>query len=245
MAVRFDSGTDRLVRTANLPPTTGFTICGWFRRVSHSGIYASFMGFGDVSSSPNRSYEFAWGSDGVLEINTYPSGAATDFATTYGNGEWFFAAMSGSSSTSTLKVYAGDFSKVPLEEVTATWTANVFAAVWIGDNGYGESGDFRAAAIKIWDAQLTAAELENERFSLLPKRLSNLNVWSPLFYGATERVLDYSGNGRNFTTGGTLADEEAPPISWHSGQHKRIFFFSAPPVTATSAGEYIDAGWIV
>lgn len=219
MAIRFDNTTERLLRTANVPDDRAFTLCGWFQRVSHAGVFAALYGLSNTTSSPNRAIECGWDSAGSLYVTTYDGGANTFFATNYTNGQWFFGALTGGASV--LNAYAGGPSVGVLEQITATFPiAYTPGALWVGDNGWGESANFRAAAIKGWDTALTAAELGNERWYYTPQRRANLNLWTPLF--AHTDVQDHSGNARNWTTTGTLSTEDGPPIAW-SPRARRYF----------------------
>jgi len=82
----------------------------------------------------------------------------------------------------------------------------------------------RIAAFKLWDATLTAAEIQLEMQTYVPQRLANINRWTPLLPGTTERLADYSGSGLNWTSGGTPTDESDPPIVWDLIQPR--FYFS-------------------
>jgi hypothetical protein len=82
--------------------------------------------------------------------------------------------------------------------------------------GYGLA-NVRAAHIKIWTAALTEGEIYNEMTLARPIRSANLHIWSPGFPG-TQRTVDYSGNGYDWTAGGTLTDEDPPAVAWGAGR---------------------------
>lgn len=81
--------------------------------------------------------------------------------------------------------------------------------------GQNEWFDGDIAGIKVWNAELTKAELELEANQLSPVRTANLHAYYPLQSVAT-MLLDYSGNGRNLapiTTGGSWTVQSGPTIS--------------------------------
>jgi hypothetical protein len=96
---------------------------------------------------------------------------------------------------------------------TSTMTPTILRC---GDTVWGgEWWDGRIANLKLWEAQLTLAQIAAERWVMKPQRTADLYGWWPFMGGSdAERVRDYSGNGNDFTVGGTLTDEAAPPIPW-------------------------------
>jgi len=75
----------------------------------------------------------------------------------------------------------------------------------------------RVAYLKAWTAALSEAEILAEVNAIRPVRALNLYGFWPAFPGSGERIADYSGNGRSWTEGGTLTDEDPPPVSWGAG----------------------------
>lgn len=71
----------------------------------------------------------------------------------------------------------------------------------------------RFANVIIEDATWTAAEVLQQYQRLLPQR-APVWAWYATEFGATERVLDRSGNARNVTATGTITDEDPPPVSY-------------------------------
>ena len=70
----------------------------------------------------------------------------------------------------------------------------------------------RIALAKMWSAALTPAEIALERETARPCRFTDLWNWAPLML-ATE-LVDYGGNARDWTAGGTLTTEDGPPVHW-------------------------------
>ena len=78
--------------------------------------------------------------------------------------------------------------------------------------------DCRIAYSKIWNnVQLSAEEILNEMNSIRPVRTDGLWAFYPHMPDASERLADYSGNGRTLSQTGTITDEDPPPVSWVVG----------------------------
>jgi hypothetical protein len=73
--------------------------------------------------------------------------------------------------------------------------------------------DAKIAAFKCWDAVLTTAELERERWTYLPKRYANIHLWSPFISDLEEYAADPP---KSWTVNGTPTEESGPPIAWGS-----------------------------
>jgi hypothetical protein len=78
-------------------------------------------------------------------------------------------------------------------------------------------GDLQDAVF--YNAALSAAEIAALYSARLPKRRNNLLVHLPCFPGSN-RIVDYSGLGNNFTATGSPADSSVvpPPAGWGSGR---------------------------
>ncbi len=152
MAVLFNATADELIRSASLPSSTSFSVCG---------CAIACTGTGDIDF------------DGYWAL---PSDAA--FTTVNNRG-------------------------ADMTELNLT----------LGNDIANERFGGRIAAVKVWDAVLTSAELQNERHTYTPKRHTNLHLWSPLIpKGGGTSFLDYSPNSRHWTQGGTVTDVDGPPI---------------------------------
>lgn len=218
MAVRFDAAADRLLRTANLPSTELYSVCFWWYPVSITGFSVVFDLDANSGSDQNEDEFGTTTNDGgtTWQTTSYvdKAGAATQVdGGVIAAGNWYHIGISRESATS-LKIYLnGVLDITNTRDVTGRTAATrmEFGGAHSA-NKYAHNG--RVACLKVWDAGLTQAEIQDEIYTILPKRTANLNVWSPTFPGATERGLDYSGNVRNWTQSGTLTDEDQPPVSW-------------------------------
>ncbi len=210
MATRFDTDGDGLDRTTSLLDYNNpYSFMGWFYLVTDRNNFTTFM----VVHQSTGSYDHL-GTDGsgtLLRLDDIGSAAnGTDLALT----TWYHLAMVRESATS-LKAYLNGV-------VDLTLTNNAGSRGGVVHNeistftGLTRHASARVQAIKMYDAALTQAEVQQEMRSILPRRLANINAWYPCFPGSTERLKDYSGNGRNWTEVGTLSDEDPGPLGWGS-----------------------------
>lgn len=201
MAIRFDAAADNLSRTTNLPAATGYTAMGWFRIVVDRNDYGSFIAYGTAAGSYHA---VGLDLDGTtLQIYNGGSGGSGMALTV---GTWYHIAMT--SDGTTLRAYVNGV------QSTSIGYRAPGAKFWIGGDPEGFWFNGNVAGIKIYDAVLSAAEIAAEMHSYRPLRLANINAWYPCFAGTSERLRDYSGNGRDWTAGGTLTDEDGPPLTW-------------------------------
>lgn len=73
---------------------------------------------------------------------------------------------------------------------------------------------YRFHSVKQWSRALTAEQITSERLVNRPLLWTNLEGWWPTLPGASYRLLDQSGKGRDFIASGTLADEAGPSLAW-------------------------------
>ncbi len=211
MAVRFDADADRLLRTTDLLNyNAAYTIMGWIYILS-SLTFETIFGFNDNSAS-NEDTVYTRSSDTAFRFSVNGGGFGGSIA--YALNTWYHVALVRSSATA-LTIYVNGVA----EGTTATTDVSARATVTRMESGGALSTnqdrlDGRVAAIKAWSTNLTVAEILQEMVAIHPIRTANLYGWWPAFPGTTERLIDYSGNGRDWTAAGTLADEDPPPVSW-------------------------------
>ncbi|HXV42413.1 MAG TPA: LamG-like jellyroll fold domain-containing protein [Anaerolineae bacterium] len=214
MAVRFDAAADRLLRTTDLPDcNAAYTWMAWIYLVSDLNAVSNLFVFSDNSNGITEAAQTA--NDGVtLQINVRgPSGTGTVNGTLLNVGQWYHVAMVRETTTS-VKIYLDG-----VLDATSTIDVSTRGAATRMEHGAKFSGnqqrsDSRQFAIKFWSTNLSLAEIQNEMRTIRPHRTANLYGWWPCFPGATERLRDYSGNSRDWTEGGTLTDEDPPPLGW-------------------------------
>lgn len=215
MAIRFDSGGECLLRSSNLPASTAFTACGWFNKRGSGGTTLSTIAIIVPSSGGGYigAYSTVGGSKFGIQTDTsagmVSGGAVTD-------NQWYFVAMSGAGTGATdAKLRYAAHGASSLTTVANNGSSFTSAYLVVGMNNAEYWGNQTVAGWKVFDRALTDAELLNEMYRLTPASTTNLNSWSPMFHSTVaDAAKDYSGNGNNWITNGTLSLEDGPPVSW-------------------------------
>lgn len=233
MAVRFDNSGETLSRTTNLPSITSFSFMAWCRRRVTRNAFAGVLTFGAAASSRYYGVYLERTSNPILVV--WDGGALTN-GSALTDDVWYHVAMTvaGTGAGQFLVYLNGTLA------ITASGNAlNSAATLQVGASLDNEWLNGTVAAIKIYDAVLTAAEIQAEMWSIRPRRTANLyGVW-PCWNGSGERTRDYSGNERNWTEGGTLTDEDGANALWYVSRPYVL------PQTATSGNVYVDTGTAV
>lgn len=215
MAIRFDSSGECLLRASNLPASTAFTACGWFNKRGSGGTTLSVIAIIVPSSGGGYigAYSTVDGSKFGIQTDTsagmVSGGAVTD-------NQWYFVAMSGAGTGATdAKLRYAAHGASSLTTVANNGSSFTSAYLVVGMNNAEYWGNQTVAGWKVFDRALTDAELLNEMYRLTPASTTNLNSWSPMFHSTVaDAAKDYSGNGNNWITNGTLSLEDGPPVSW-------------------------------
>lgn len=226
MAVRFDASTDRLLRTSGLLDyNSAYTWMGWAYLVSNLGTTSTFWVLDD--NSANNVDWLRTNTDGLtIQLRAVSGGSGNSVnGTTLSTGVWYHLALV-REDASTLKAYLDG----ALDATNTTSVTGRTAATRQEHGGRSAStspSDSRVAAIKAWSAALTQAEIQQERWFVRPIRTANLHGFWPCFPGSAERLIDYSGNGRDWGTAGTLTDEDPPPVGWGSDSPPVVYMLAA------------------
>lgn len=220
MSVRFDAAADRLLRTASLLSfNAAYT---WMLPVyltSDLNADTTILCF-NTNDGVNFENEDWLGcdTDGVT-LQVYCNNGGS-FSTANGAalsiGQWATVAMVRETSTSLRAYIATSNFNLAL---TATNTTNITGRTSATRQEMG--GEYSTNDLRLdgrvgntlqWSEALSAAQLRWQVRQVRPVRWTNLYGWWPRKPGATERLADYSGNGRNDTAGGTLTDEADPVL---------------------------------
>lgn len=139
-------------------------------------------------------------------------------------GEWYFIALT--SDGVAPKGYAALASDSSLTTATLNSFASIVQTKFLVGTSEGAGNKFidgSLTALRIWDAVLTQAELEQERRSIRPIRMANLNSFFPML-NANERLVDYSGLGGDLfePAAGSWSTEDGPPAFWRRGRERMI-----------------------
>lgn len=230
MAVRFDANADFFSRTSDVLSYATFTLMAWFRLVVDNNDFGHFLA---ISNTGETQYDhIGVDSDGTTLRSEVGGGTAvTGSALTVGT--WYHIALVRESTTS-LKTYLNSTLDITSTDNVAGRAAPNYMRC---GSFFGLGINARAAGLKGWSSALTAAEIQQETQILRPSRSADLYGFWPVFPGATERLADYSGNGRGWTANGTLTDEDPPPVSWGASP------ILVPFAAAAAAGPDILRPW--
>lgn len=210
MALSFSN--DSLTRTANLPAWNAFTACGWARLTTDNNNYSTLFSLENSGSS--EFVVFQTDVDGTSLLVYVTSGPSSNVATLTANTNFFWAVTSDGSN---VRIYYAAEGSAALNTVSIAFTDSfVPATMWIGNNGFTEFFTGDIGNVIVWNEVKTQAFLESQRARVLPFDTTNLNIWSPLS-SASDEVIDYSGNGRNWTRTGTLPLANNFPVTWGTG----------------------------
>jgi len=230
MAVRFDAAADRLLRTTDLLDyNAAYTWMAWVYLVSDLNAVSTFW-CANNDTANNRDWVKTDIDGTTLELIATIGGTGTAVpGTNLSVATWYHIAVVRESATS-LKAYLNG-----VLDITNTRDVTGRTAATRMEHGAFRStnanpSDSRVDRIKAWSAALTLEEVQAERWLIRPQRTANLYGFWPTFPGATERMLDYSGNGRAWTEAGTLTDEDPAPVDW-GAQSPRIILPAAVAAT--------------
>lgn len=207
MAARFDASTDVYSATTGVPGGTAWTATCWAYITTDRNAFSGALSVMNSGNTDGVAIETAtdgttWGAfDATTSVGTFAAsvGAWSKLAVAVnGTSVTFYAAAAGNALTAASGTLAGG-------GVTP-------GRFWVGDDSAGGWLNGRVAAVKLWGATLTQAEIEHELGQYIPRRIANLVRWHPFVVAET---TDYSGNGNSLTAGGTATTtEDGPPIPW-------------------------------
>ena len=208
MSLRF-SATQKLQRTANLPQSTNFTICGWARRRADRGTYSTLCSVELTTSSKFIAYQTNTNGDSLVVFTDLANGGTIATLT---NDTWFFWAITCSGTGSNnVTYYFALATATSLSSVTTSSSNYAPNQVNIGDDSFTEQWNGNMQNVIMYSGVLTSAQLLAQMRRSIPLFGTNLNIYSPLLSTADE-TIDYSGNGRNWTKTGTFTTEDSAPI---------------------------------
>ena len=208
--VRFDAAGDYFTRTTSLPDSVNWTACGWARRQVDTNAFAAIC---QLSAAVGYN-DYTTANDGDnVEVDTSVNSSAS--IATVANGLWFGWCMTGSGSGAGQLV--GDYllpGQTTFTTQSTTGQDMTETEIFLGtfNNASADPWNGDIAYVKIWEAVLTAGERLNELKHIRPMRTQNLSMWTPIYTSIS--ITDFSGNGRSWTSNGTLTSSDAPPVGW-------------------------------
>lgn len=230
MAVRFNGAGEYLLYDAGAP-SGALTMMAWFYATNVNTDNQCLFWAGSDSASNAAAITFYLGiTNGQVDLYSLASGARGTADTVWSANTWYHFCFAGSTTANAAAtVYLnGVDDNGPWTNGAGTYSAG---RVQIGNDPFtSDQFDGRVAAFKVWNATLTTAEIQNEMRFYTPQRLANLYQWAPLVNHSN--LVDYAGNARSFSAGGTLSTEDGPPIAWRPRRPR----FWVPAAAAAATG---------
>jgi hypothetical protein len=216
-AVRFTAANQHYTRAAS-GLGSSFTWCAWIKIGVDRNSYSFFL----TQEAGGNGFWTGFKNDGTTFYFDCVSGGGGDSATSFTVGSWYFVAVvnnavgGGADPIYWKLAGAGSLSTV------APQTGNIVGpsdanTLHVGADASGNFFNGSMAAVKMWSAVLTQAELDAESATYDAVRTTNL--WAVYKFDAGPSLVDASPNARSLTAGaGTPAlDAAGPPITSGGG----------------------------
>lgn len=222
MSIRFDNAADLLSRTGTgIMSGTNCSVMFFWKLSVDTNTYACPFHLGNAADSDFLLIET--NNDGTTQMAVDDQGGGTVIATMTNMtvGTWY---CSGWSKTGTSITFFYGTAGAAGNFTTQTVTTNALTVdkLLIGNDAFSEPLDGCIAGVKIWEAALTTAEMENEKQQLDPLRTANLWAYYPLF-SAADCTVDYTGQGRTLTVGNVLTTgDDNPPVPVRMARNRVI-----------------------
>jgi hypothetical protein len=212
MAVRFDANTDLLKRTTGTiaASTANLSGCCWVKRKVDTGAFATCLYVHSATANHEVWLECDATGD-VLHMFDFQTTEADLSGPTLTIDTWFFVAFQRTNAARAL--YYGTEAGGTLTKVSDTSThtsASAASEFWIGQDIYTEGFNGEIAYVRLWDTNLSDAEMDAEWRSATPVKSANLRGDWRLASAATA-TTDSGPNALTLTSGGTLTDGGANP----------------------------------
>lgn len=219
MPFRFDGDSaNYLSRTTNLPAINGITVALWYK-ISVDLNVASQVPI-VLYSDVNNFVRLRCGSNGTTMTMLWRSLATSIASSSFTVqamtvGTWYFLAFTINGAT--INAYSGSGAgALTNTSGTAsggsTWFTPTNMRMGRDELASPSASDGVLANMKIWTSTVkTQAELERERWFMLPKSTLNLHE-RYLFQPGASTVGHH--NGYNLTVNGSLATEDGPPLTY-------------------------------
>lgn len=232
------SSTAYVYRSANFPDYTDMTCRFWFYLVSDRNAVGVIFYIIEADGNPYQG--ILMNTDGTTPV-LFTSNSTFDLGNGLTVGTWVCFVYTRSGSTH--KLYQDG---VETGSFTDALTMTPGFMLWGSDSvSYVNA---RYANILVVDRAWTAAEVSADyaNMNYFPLDYTDVIEWHPGFAGATERLADYSGNGRALLGGGgTLTDGDNPPLIWgkmHQDYYKPA---GATVYNVTVAGSISASGALI
>jgi Concanavalin A-like lectin/glucanases superfamily len=216
-------GTFTFIPQASMPFMTNFSVGLWAKCSVNRGTTTTIFGLRDSGGTGNA---IAIGSTNGVAVMLETASTDTNMITmVVGSWYWFGATCSLVASQLVCTAYWTPAGGGTLSTATATDTTVTASdqadSMWLGSDVSGNFFNGDLQYVKIWDAILTQAELQNEVFHGQPQRTDNLNAFYPLLAANTPTDptgtinAGFPGNQNNvYVNTAAAATEGGPPCSW-------------------------------
>lgn len=210
MASRVTANTGYQLATLFGAPPPVTMMLWWY--MDSATVYQSIVQFGSLAFATDL--EALMYGPGGLQLNSWTgipsSGPDLTPGSTLAVGSWYHIAVT--SDGSTAKTYLNGVLDITraLNSISTPMTLEFPGITGAGDH------DARIAAVKMWTAPLSEAEIQAEMPLSAPVRSADLFAWWPL-YSTADDETDYSGNGYTLTVIGTPTTIDGPPIDLVTG----------------------------
>lgn len=202
----------------NIVDTTAFTMMAWFYIVADRGAVAQSLMIASNAPGSDADCYLSWDDNANnMKQGSYDGSGenAVLFASRPAAATWFHAYMrcSGTGANAFQAGWATTSAYVTQQTTLRPGSADSAVNVRFGNDGFGNWSNVRIAAIKMWSASLTDAEIQTERFFQDPIRRANLiGGYAEPTSTVANAVLNAHGTTNNLTATGTMAIAEGPPI---------------------------------
>jgi hypothetical protein len=205
-----DTSLCYIKRDANLPSSSSYSMCGWFKPTTAIADYRWLMLL-TAGSAPR--HVFAWSSTLQVRLESATTGGGTDDDGTHSivTNDWYFVAMSCAGTGATdLKGYmwTADGTLVVSAETVGLAVTPIFMS--FGGSDY-NSNRHLAGLVgrgRVWDAVLSVADFEAEMFSESVVRSTDFN--SGFIDASTLGVSPQAS--RTWSLSDTSTSSDTPPV---------------------------------
>lgn len=233
MATGFDAVGDRLIRTTGLPSPAALTAILFVRLDVETFDYQCAISFdnggGDYLylETENDGHTWKLWDDTTGVVATGPVAAIGDeyaFAFTKDAGNNCVLYWKISTAVGAMSSAAGSCSALTLGQIR------------VGESPFaGEELHGSVSGVLVYSAVLSQAEIEAQVAQIAALRTADLYAALPAVIASTAGS-DVSGNGNNFTVGGTLAQTDGPLVPWPAEPAATPTVVWTAPTAAVSAG---------
>lgn len=224
MSLRFDTNSEGLKRTGNIPSNTSFTVCFWVYIVADlgNGVMQALI----TLNSATYTCWLYWnhsGSPGATLFGTFESTGGTFNVTGFAKpaaGQWIFYWMRCSGTGANLHEAgyalrgATSFTKAATTLI-GNRSDPTYLVLGNNDDPGTQGSSARYRNLIAYTAAKSDDFLLRQMQGHLPVSTTDLAFWLPLMdRSPASNLIDFGGAKRDFTAMGTHTVEDGPPLPW-------------------------------